>query len=222
MLAAGLAGAAARGRAVPVEAALALEPCVASIGDSVGVALTVTNTGTDAFSLVNPWLDMTSGAGLVTITAVPYQSASLYLPPGASAAFTWTLTVSGTGTVMLTGRAVGYINSQPYTAASSAILVIPVPSQPAIRVLNNVLRPGRTATIVLRGTASGAVTLVVYDESGAPLGPAAAGTVALDKNGYGSVRFDGAVRGRRLPTGVYWIAASGAVSAKAPVLVTSQ
>lgn len=219
---AALAAALARAGPYPVEAALYPDPSVAVVGDMVTVTLSITVTGVDAFTHVNPALEITSGSELVSITAVPWQSASLYLPSGSTQLYAWTLTVSGTGTVRLTGMAGGYLLGQAYTAVSTAILVIPGPSQPAIRVLNNVLRPGRTATIVLHGSGPGTADLVVHDAAGAPLGRAGTGAVVLDGNGYGSVRFDGTVGNRRLSTGAYWIVASGGVSGRAPVLVTAR
>jgi len=222
VLAAGLAGTAARVRAASVEAALALEPAVAVVGQEVTAILTVTNTGVDVFTTVTASLSITSGSDAARIASGPNPGTAVDVLPGAAKTFYWTVSATGTGTVRLLGRADGYVLSQPFYVASSAILVIPSPSPPAIRILNNVLRSGTNATIILHGSASGSVTLVVYDQSGAPLGPVGAGPVPLDGNGFGSARFDGTVQGRRLSTGVYWVVASGAASAKAPLLVPSR
>ena len=219
VLAAGLAAPAAQ--AFPhIEAALAVEPSVASVGMTVNVTLSITNTGGDPMTLVNPFLSITAGDNLVSIVSNPWQSASAYLGPGIALSYTWTLIVLAQGTVNLTGWAAGYVNGNPTSFTSTAILVIPGPSSPPIRILNNRLRPGKTATVVLHGSPGKAVTLVVHDQAGRPLGPIGLGAVGLDAAGNGSFRFDGTVAGNRLATGVYWIVASGAVSAKAPGMVT--
>jgi hypothetical protein len=217
MVAAGMAGSAAYGLD-PVQASLAVEPSVAQVGMTVNVTLTVTNVGGLPFTDVNPFISVTAGATLVTLTSNPWLSASQYLPPGGSIRFTWTFSVSATGTVNLTAWASGYINNQPVSYASTAILVIPGPTSPTIRILNNAMRDSRPATVVLHGTPGKAVTLLLYDQAGRPLGPIGLGTVTLDAAGNGSARFDGRVQGTRLTTGVYWIVATGGASAKAPVL----
>ena len=218
-LAAGLAAPAAQAF-THIEAALAVEPSVARIGMTVNVTLTITNTGGDPMTLVNPFLSITSGDTLVSLASVPWQSASAYLGLGMALSYTWTLSVLAQGTVNLTGWAAGYVNGQPTSFTSTAILVIPGPTSPAIRILNNVLRPGKTSTIVLHGTPGRAISLVVHDGAGRPLGPIGLGAVALDAAGNGSFRFDGTVDGKRLDPGVYWIVTSGSASAKAPVLVS--
>ena len=220
VLAAVLAGAAVRVRATdPVQAAFSLDPPVAVAGQEVNVCLTVSNTGVLDFINVTPSLIMASGGDLVRVIWGPFPSIPVTISAGGVVYFVWTLSPTGAGTIRITGVASGNINSQAYSVGSTAILIVPGPATPTIRILNNVLRPGDHATIVLHGAPSGAVTLTVYDQSGAPLGPVGRYPVALDGNGFGSARFDGTVGGRPLSTGVYWVVASGAADAKAPVLV---
>jgi len=90
-------------------------------------------------------------------------------------------------------------------------------------VRNNVIRTalGQTARInVHGGAANAAVTFVVYNQAGIPLGTIGAGAVT-DGQGDAVVAFDGKARGAVLKSGVYWIVVSGAVTARLPVMIVT-
>ena len=223
LLAAGVAGHAGRGRAFDqAQAMLTIDFPVAQVGQLVNLVLTVSSTGVNSFNYVNPTLTITSGSECVQLTYYSTPGGSVFIAAGTMQNFYWTYSVTGRGEVHFTGIASGYINSVAYSVSSSNILLIPGPSAPAIRILNNHLRPGRSARIVLHGTPAGAATLTVFDQTGAPLGPAGSGAVALDGSGNGSLRFDGVVAGRRLSTGLYWIVVTGSAAGKAPLLITDR
>lgn len=218
--AAGPAGTAA---ATDIQAALAVDPGVAVPGMTVSVNLTATNTGAAVWTTISATLFLNSGQSLVTLISGPYFGGGASLNPGSSMTMTWTFSVVGTGTVAFTGQAAGVLLSQNVQVTADAVLSIPPPAPPALQILGNVLRPGRTATLVIHGSPpGGSVTLTLYDQSGTPVGRVGDGPVVLDGNGFGSARFDGTVRGTRLSTGVYWIAVNGAAASKAPILVTGR
>ena len=87
------------------------------------MTLTVTDTGTDTITGVLATLTIASGDDIARINWGPSPSASVYITPGTTRSFTWSVSPTGKGTVRLVGRANGYINSQPYYVESSAILV---------------------------------------------------------------------------------------------------
>lgn len=220
LLLAGCLGGPAVANVDPIQAMLTVDPPTAIVGQTVSVYMTISNTGSTPFNNVSVFLSMPSGGGSAQLVTGLNPSPSNFIGAGQTMTFGWTLLVTGLGEVQLQGDATGTVNFAGDTVTSSVILLIPGPAAPALRILNNHLRPGRSAQLVVHGTASGKAALTVFDQTGAPLGPAGLGAVALDTAGNGSTGFNGVVSGRRLSTGVYWIVATGDASGKAPLLVT--
>ncbi len=88
-----------------LDTTLAFVPPAPSIGTWFQANLTVSNTGAVAANLVSPYLQINSGAALVSVIASP--AGPLTLVPGGSTVFAWTYSVSGAGAVSFTVTAVG-------------------------------------------------------------------------------------------------------------------
>ncbi|MEK7477438.1 MAG: hypothetical protein AAB152_17590 [Candidatus Coatesbacteria bacterium] len=106
---------------------VAVTPSPASVGQSVEVVLTVTNTGGTALNAVTPALAVTAGASALSPVSAP---GALAVPAGASRSFTWVHIVTGAATVELTGSATGTEAGTgiPRTVFGRAVLTALAPS----------------------------------------------------------------------------------------------
>ncbi|HET7785672.1 MAG TPA: hypothetical protein VFL36_06845 [Myxococcales bacterium] len=81
-------------------------PSVVSLGDTVAVVLTVSNTGQASAVSVQPGPLAVSGTAAVTMVATPSPS-SATVAGGSSATFTWTLSAGSSGTLQVAASVTG-------------------------------------------------------------------------------------------------------------------
>jgi hypothetical protein len=112
-------------------AALAITPTPAAIGQMVQVALTVTNTGVGIATQVMPPLGVGSGNPLISVVSGPLPSGPLALAPGGATTFTWTFSVTGVGTLILTATVTGVDSASgtALTASGTAAATLVAPAQ---------------------------------------------------------------------------------------------
>ena len=118
-----------------LSASLAVDPATATVGQTVQVALTVVNTGSEEAAELVPGVAVTSTDG-ATLTAVSGPSPPSYpsLPPGGSAVFTWTFQVTAPGTLSCSAsvRATDPFSGQAIGGAPVSPVVLAVQSAPAL------------------------------------------------------------------------------------------
>jgi len=91
-----------------LSSALAVVPPLVAPGQWARLVLTVTNSGTASATLMLPSYVANAGAASATVIgAGPVPAGPVTIPPGTSAAFTWTLSASGFGTLAFTVSVAG-------------------------------------------------------------------------------------------------------------------
>ncbi|MEK7765867.1 MAG: hypothetical protein AAB368_06480, partial [bacterium] len=88
-------------------ATMTVTPSVPTMGETVVVALTVSNVGSVAVNAVTPAIQITTGGALAVLVSGPVPSGPLALAPGGGVTFVWTYSASGAGTVAMTATATG-------------------------------------------------------------------------------------------------------------------
>jgi len=206
----------------PLRAYLTAFPQYPAVGQKVTIVLSVSNPG--AAPLVNLQAGLEASYGTVYVSAIagPLPPAPTGLAPAAAAAFTWTLSVSGTVKVGLSASVTGSIAGQAAPLVATASLSLSVPP---VAVLETRLSPnplhvsaGQWVGVVLTVSNTGEVTATdvvpaISVSSGGPLvtfqkGPVPAKPVTLKPgrserftftyscNGSGVVTFSGTVSGK--------------------------
>jgi hypothetical protein len=97
-----------------------------------------------------------------------------------------------------------------------------LPPPDKIQIRHNVIKftDGRSAYIVVRAKKPGTVNLDLYTQAGLPIMSLPA--VTWDSTGLvGTVAFDGRLKGKPLPTGVYYVVAAGAFADKQKIMIVS-
>ncbi len=230
-----------------LDAALAVSPTPAIVGQWVQVTLTVTNTGGVNANTVSPALQINSGGALVGAQGVVSPSGPLTLTPGGTQTFTWTYSVSGAGTVSFTGTASGSDSGtgNPVSASSSAVLITLQPSMldaamaiaPASVVVGQWVQVTLTVTNTGGSDANGVSPALQIDTGGTlvaaqgvvtPTGPvtlvpdsAQTFTWTYSVSGAGTVSFTGTASGTNSGSGVPILAsASGVLTTTKPLYAT--
>ncbi|HRU40206.1 MAG TPA: hypothetical protein P5511_10030, partial [Candidatus Goldiibacteriota bacterium] len=89
-------------------ASMAMWPSTASVGQTMTVTMTVTNSGQAAARAVSPTALVKSGTGNAGLSGGPVSSPSPWdISGGSSRTYTWTYLATSAGTFQLTGRAAG-------------------------------------------------------------------------------------------------------------------
>ncbi len=94
--------------AAALVASLAVTPFQGVPGQMFSIVLSVTNTGLAFAELLLPRLEITAGAGSVTIFVGPAPSGTVSLSPGSATQFVWTATATGFGFVEFSATADGW------------------------------------------------------------------------------------------------------------------
>ncbi len=94
--------------AASLVASLAVTPFQGVPGQTFTIVLSVTNTGLARAELLLPGLEITVGAGSVTIFFGPSLSGTVSLAPGSATQFLWTATATGFGAVEFSATAEGW------------------------------------------------------------------------------------------------------------------
>lgn len=89
----------------------------------------------------------------------------------------------------------------------------------ALQIRNNIVRRsrGEVAYLTVKSVAGGDVDVTVYGVSGKRLG--GLNTIQVAAGGTAELEFDGTVEGINLPSGTYWIVATGAAHGRQPVVL---
>ncbi|MEK7474689.1 MAG: kelch repeat-containing protein [Candidatus Coatesbacteria bacterium] len=105
---------------------LTVAPNPAIVGQWVSVTLTVSYTGSVSASGVTATLYDSSGGTLVSFQTGP-PGGGIVVAPGTLAAFVWTFSVNGGGTVAFTASTTGVddVNGLPFVNVDSVLLMIP-------------------------------------------------------------------------------------------------
>lgn len=154
-------GTAAMLTASNLQLAFAASSTIPSVGQSVSITLTVTNTGGVHSHNVLPDLTILSGAANLTGASGPVPAGPLSLAPGASQGFVYTATVANAGAVSLTGSVSGSdagTNAATTRNAGLTLITVPAASLGAYVSLSNTApSEGQTFQITLTVTNSGGV-----------------------------------------------------------------
>jgi hypothetical protein len=110
-------------------------PPTPSVGDSVVVTLTVSNTGQATAVSVQPAPLGISGTATVNVVSTP-SPASATVAGGGSATFTWTLTVPSAGTLQLAASVAGTDANNSTSLAASASASVTVQPQPEATLIS--------------------------------------------------------------------------------------
>ncbi|HVE84998.1 MAG TPA: hypothetical protein VND93_19240, partial [Myxococcales bacterium] len=108
-------------RAATMSAAAELSATTASVGQSLMLTLTLTNTGTIILDNIVPGAVTSTGTATGTVLAGPAPATVDRLIPGASTSFTWTVQAQATGTLSFnaSAQATASDTSEPVTATGS-------------------------------------------------------------------------------------------------------
>ena len=99
---------------------VAVDPISPIVGQTVTVALTITNTGSTSITGVTPDLQINSGSSLLDLQSGPTPAGPFSIPPGGSVTCRWSFTVLGYGIVTCGVTATG-IDSGSGTTVSASI-----------------------------------------------------------------------------------------------------
>ena len=149
-------------RAATMSAAASLGSTTASVGQSLTLTFTVTNTGTIILENIAPTSVSASGAAAGSVLSGPNPASVDRLVPGASASFTWTVTTGAAGNLTFTAaaRASASDTGEAVTAsATSPVVTVQRPAQLEVSLSG--------PTTVSRGQVF-AVTMTVTNRGDAP------------------------------------------------------
>ena len=159
-----------------LEAALAVSPPLTTVGQTLAVALTVTNTGAvDASSVVPRVLAVGPGATIVSFVAGPIPPGPVTVAAGASQTFVWTYVTSAGGPVTFTGTVTGtdsvLSTALAASAVGSATVVAPASIQAIVAATPSVCQ-GQTITVTMTASNTGGTPVWSMTASGAAPGAA--------------------------------------------------
>lgn len=109
-----------------ITAALSIGPSTVSVGQTVTVVLTITNTGSSSVTTLVPGLSFP--VGLFSLVTGPSPASVATLTVGSAATFTWTLSATGAGVFVLTGTGTGTESATSKTVTASASAAVTVQS----------------------------------------------------------------------------------------------
>ena len=192
--------------AARLEAALAVSPPRTTAGQTLAVALTVTNTGeVDASGVVPVPLAVGPGATIASFVTGPVPPGPVTVAAGASRTFVWTYVTSAEGPVTFTGTVTGtdavLSTALAASAVGSATVVSPASIQAIVSATTPSVCQGQTIAITMTVSNTGATAVWSVSASGAagpapgpavswisgPAGPSPAELASLSP--HGSVTF---------------------------------
>ncbi|MEK7476011.1 MAG: kelch repeat-containing protein [Candidatus Coatesbacteria bacterium] len=142
-----------------LQTSLSFVPDPAGIGTWIEARLTVTNTGGLPATGVLPAVEINGGSGAIAFQGGPLPAGPVSIPGGGQAAFTWTFSASGLGSIALTATASGTDSwtGNPIGAASSAVMTVSPSVQfiPSLAVTPASALPGDPVQVVLTVTNAG-------------------------------------------------------------------
>jgi hypothetical protein len=214
-------------------------PAAASVGQTVRVVLTATNTGGSAVSGTLPAVAVAPGAGLVSLAAGPTPAGPVAIAPGAAQSFTWDYDVTGAGAVGFSATAAGSDACGPRAGAAAAWLMVETPAALAasLAVVPPAVNAGQSLLVVLtitntgqaaalgvgpaavRTDGAGTATLAAGPFPGAPVAVAGGASVTFTwtftASAPGMVTFSTTASGADVNAG--WAVSSGVASAAATI-----
>ncbi len=195
---------------------IAINPPIAlyppSVGRWIQVLLTVSNTGGVTASSVNPTLYVSSTpGGLVELISAPPALGPLSINANTATVFVWTYSVSGAGSVMITGTATGLDSRTSAPISDKTVYWLPTKNAAALssyfRFDRQIVSLGQWARIIMRTTNIGEVSAnsitpsltitagQAYISATSLLGPSPAGPVDLDPGQYAEFTWSGTITG---------------------------
>lgn len=162
---------------------MAVSPATAAVGQTLTIALTVTNTGqVDAVNVSPMTLAVGPGATIVSLTTGPTPPGPVTVVAGATQVFIWTYGTSGAGPVTVTGTVTGTDAALAVpvraSASRSATLVPVATMQSILSAAPSSAYQGQTVTVTMTVSNTGN-TAIWYIGSSKGAGPAPAGVVSV-------------------------------------------